>query len=229
MTDDEVIKRATWRLPYVLIVAGIVIIEAAAIVVIALAVYLVTGCAGPAPRTLAPGRSSSEQTEATVHVVTETGHGTGVVIAFGKVLTAAHAVRAGGLFVIGVDGVRRAGHVLWRDVLHDLALVAAPGLRVTRDAVYDEPRVGGAVCSDHAVPERYRTCGTISEVKPVKYTNGLIDINMSVPTVPGNSGSALYDEHGHLVGIVTNYTTCEPQPCVMPIGGRATSVLGRVP
>jgi V8-like Glu-specific endopeptidase len=34
--------------------------------------------------------------------------------------------------------------------------------------------------------------------------HGEVDLALDIRTVPGNSGAALYDDNGHLVGVITS-------------------------
>lgn len=202
------------------------------------------GCAAAPAQPVAPGFGPAEQAARAVELQRTCAAeepatllvavGTGAIVAHDLVLTARHVVDCGGhgtladlLVRIAPADVRHAV-VVWRDVAHDLALVAVPGVAPPSRAVYAAPDVGEPVCFEHAFPTHGRTCGTVRDLDSQLAVNGLLDIKLSAVSVPGNSGSAVYDSGGHIVGVITNSWPC-PINAKTSCGALATSVIGRLP
>lgn len=161
--------------------------------------------------------------------------GSGVVVGRTRVLTAWHVVDCvdenrnvtGKLLSIDAtssDGVHRALSVeialLPADVAR-LKLVkdAARFVFTRRHHVARPPYPFGDVCIATLYPKIEHKCGSMRPMR--REPPG--DIEHGAITIPGNSGSGIYDEHGRLVAIVTHYTSA----LGIPLGGRATSLYPR--
>ncbi len=166
-----------------------------------------------------PAWTLQQQHDATVEI--QPCGGSGALIGDRIVLTASH-VACSGATVTTADGVTLPTSLLWRDDDHDLALLTVPAApSEARDhATVDETIAGDVVCAEVALPTRYRACGRVTDVRSIGTPHGAVDLQISIGAVPGNSGSALYDDYGHLVGVVTSG--------VYGIG-LASSVSGRLP
>lgn len=203
---------------------GLRAIISAALLGVIVGLLLSAGCCGQlaAPSGPAPlaGRSVAEQAANAVLVTLECstaevrlfGRGSGTIIAPGTVLTAMHVASCSvgelSLGVIRADGTSAAAHVIWRDPVHDLALLAAAGIVPIGTVVHAFTAVDQTVCAESAHPHRDRRCGKVTDRKPVAAPNGVLDIRATIDAVPGNSGAGLYDALGRLVGVVTNRTPC---------------------
>lgn len=112
--------------------------------------------------------------------------------------------------------------------------LAAPNTDVARLAFVDDGefygikkttiaavRVGTRVCIMPASPHRDRRCG---EVEFTFLNRRIQQLAISTPVEPGNSGSAVYDARGRLVGIVTRQRIMENGQST---GGLATALRGR--
>lgn len=232
-----------------------VVAFAVLVFLVGLAVFGSAGCGlTPQPASIAaPGggpRSAAEQAASAVDVermcvVVDPARQTmdvqfirasGSVVAPGVVLTANHVVRCGdgavaGARVFDASGREWPAVVSWRHPAHDLALLAVPGIPTARPALVQlPPPVGGQLCHEPTRPERGRRCGHLTAVRadPPAWANGAIDLEMSDQVTPGNSGSAVYDASGYLVGVATNTSTCGDAkvPC---LPSYASSVAGRLP
>ncbi|HMG20185.1 MAG TPA: serine protease [Kofleriaceae bacterium] len=128
--------------------------------------------------------------------------GSGADIGDGFVLTASHVACDGSAITTDVGQLLSAHHLAWRDDGHDLALLVTD--LHGDEAVTDAADVGDAVCAEVALPARERRCGHITEIRPVGTPHGEVDLALDIRTVPGNSGAALYDDNGHLVGVITS-------------------------
>jgi S1-C subfamily serine protease len=194
------------------------------------------GCAAAPAIPAVTGLSVAEQAARAVQVsrgcptanpdYLEVSDASGVAVAPDTVLTAEHVVSCPGgdvaeLRAQTLGGERRPARVLWRAPNIDLAAIAVPGVHVTASP-YARPRPGARVCMEHSVPTVGRTCGVVSAHATLLVGFRLLDILHTVPTEPGNSGSGLYDDRGHLIGIVTHGMSVPP-------GGLASSLIGRTP
>ena len=148
--------------------------------------------------------------------------GSGSLIGDGMILTARHVACTDSVATTAA-GVVLPTTLAWRDGDHDLALLAVTidsGAAFAQAAVLDSAAVMDTVCGEVALPSRQRRCGTVTDVRDVGTSSGHVDLWISINAVPGNSGSALYDDHGHLVGVITD--------SVYGVG-LASSVYGRLP
>ncbi len=150
-----------------------------------------------------PAWTLQQQHDATVSIAS--CGGSGVAIGGGLVLTASH--------VACVEST-----VEWRDNNHDLALLGTDLHGAY--AVLDTAAVGDAVCIEVALPARERQCGHVIDINPVGTPHGVVDLWLDIMTVPGNSGAAVYDDGGHLIGVITSGVDGI---------GLASSVFGRLP
>ena len=142
------------------------------------------------------------------------GGGSGVVITpDGFMLTSAHVVeRAAKVRATFVDGSDLSASVVGSDPLSDLALLRADGddLRHARLGDADRLRVGQlvvAIGNPHGFAGSV-TAGVVSALGrslPARSTGRVIDnvIQTDAALNPGNSGGALVEGHGSVVGINT--------------------------
>ena len=194
----------------------------------ALVAALVAGCApapsssrppeAPSPGTLAVVPDLVERLEpSVVTIFTGSGLGSGVVYrSDGIIVTNEHVVRgAPTVEVAFADGTRLPGTVRAGDVATDLALVQVPrtGLPVPRYAT-EAPRQGelAVVIGSPLGLENTVSTGIVSGVGrnvPGSSTRGsqpLVDlIQTSAPISPGNSGGALIDAEGQIIGLNEAY------------------------
>lgn len=134
--------------------------------------------------------------------------GTGFAVAPGLLVTNQHVV-AGcrSLEVVSTDG-RRAARVVDSDELVDLALLRVTGLA---GGVAPVRRLGSVRLGEQAYSFGFPltgllsdsgnfTAGTVSSLRGMRDTANQIQI--SVPVQPGNSGGALADASGSVIGVV---------------------------
>lgn len=144
--------------------------------------------------------------EATVLVSTAMGHGSGVHIGEGRILTAAHVV--GDMAEVNVqtsNGWSRDATVLWVDKLRDLALLKIPTSNVVSTAELNctDPLVGDRVeaIGNPGVLRWMHSFGRISslfEKRGPWDAAYIVDITVA----PGMSGGPLFDHQGRVIGIV---------------------------
>jgi len=137
-----------------------------------------------------------------------TSSGTGFSVAPGILVTNQHVVaQCQKLEIVSADG-RRAARVIDADELVDLALVRVTGLG---GAVAPIRRVGTVRLGEPAFAFGFPLTGLLSEGG--NFTDGVVSslrgmrdsasqIQISTPVQPGNSGGALADASGAVIGVV---------------------------
>jgi S1-C subfamily serine protease len=158
-------------------------------------------------------------------------YGSGVIVSKDRVLTAGHVLEgppgvhcvfvvedsAGKLYLMHPVALLDSDHV-------DLGVLelSSPVAKFEMPAPEygPPPQLGEWVCTVTAHPRREHKCGQVFKSKKQPG-----DIRMGIVVEPGNSGSALYDARGRLVGIVVHLYQCDNgQFC----SGAATSLAGHM-
>ena len=156
--------------------------------------------------------------------------GSGVVVAPTEILTADHVVLAGDTHhmkcSLSATDAWGSVHPLYVQQQDEKLDVARMGTLVPFAPYYpislaEPPPPGARVCSAVPFPYAVRRCG---DVQFFRNTDEGADLSWTSVVEHGNSGSGLYDEAGHLIGIVVQLVPCEGGIC----GGRATTI-ARVP
>lgn len=200
-----------------MIPASLVIRPTAAYAVLLLAVVAVAthcgACLSAGVVTRPAAALAAVQSSAAVSIAATcpdgTVRGSGALIDHGRAVTAYHVVdgcdepllavhTADGRTLIG----RRGFYLEKADVAEVLILggypfPAAPALRAR------VPEVGDVVCVVTGYPARARLCSGVTS------SDGF-EIRFASRTEHGNSGSAIYDAAGHLVGVLTQMTLEQP-------------------
>ena len=176
-------------------------------------------------------RTVPEQRSTAVAIFTTcpggSGYGSGVLLDGRRVLTAAH-VTGCGLPLLRVT--TRAGDVRLMKVVAidhaiDLAILEVDDgeLRfpypVPSVSIGNRPSVGDVVCMESGEPGRRRQCGEVLDFRADELPGNMKHGGL---TIPGNSGSGVYDEAGRLVAVVTHWFPCDGFPC----GGLASTLDG---
>jgi S1-C subfamily serine protease len=140
---------------------------------------------------------------ATVKVTTATGHGSGVHIGNGLILTAAHVVAKHDTATVKTTDDTRGAEVLWASAAYDVALLTTSSSDLqSLPLSCVTPDVGTPVTA-YGNPlgmEFVRTSGQV--VGPVGSALGIpgaYPVDMTI--IPGMSGGPLVDLHGQVVGI----------------------------
>lgn len=139
-----------------------------------------------------------------VKVVLAKGHGSGVHIGNGYVLTAAHVVDSLTTAKIKLsDGKEVTGDVLWVNKAYDVALLRSDGgamgvskLACRTIAVGDVIRAAGNPTILEFVDSYGKVSGAKRELRPWKSV-----VITDITTVPGMSGGPVFDDKGEVVGI----------------------------
>lgn len=156
--------------------------------------------------------------------------GSGVIVSRNRVLTAYHVVdcydetrkltgKVLAIVATREDGARPMSVEVamhHADVARLKLVDNAPRFPHVTHHVAKAPFPFGDVCIATLYPKKEHKCGSMRPM--VRDLPG--DLEHNAPTIPGNSGSAIYDGTGKLVGIVTHYLSFAG----IPLGGRATSL-----
>ena len=152
---------------------------------------------------------------ATVKIHTETGHGSGVHIGRGLILTAAHVVKANDTATIKTTTDTRGAEVLWVSSAYDVALLTTtPKDLDSIPLSCDTPAVGTQVVAygNPLAMEFVRTAGqVIGPVGSALGIPGAYPVDMTI--LPGMSGGPIV-AGGEVVGIsvaVMSYPSIVPQ------------------
>lgn len=138
-------------------------------------------------------------------------HGSGVIIDGHRILTAAHVVTCheGVMVKLTVNPGEGKEYEATVDRLVDGVDVARISVKENLAEYFSpvvigpRPQLGDTVCTASAVPRVIWRCGLVQ----VPDADGLIKLDMVVEH--GQSGSALYDSKGRLVGIVVQWFPTE--------------------
>lgn len=154
----------------------------------------------------------------TVEVAIGNGHGTGVVVRPGLVLTAAHVVSdATGIEVVFHDGRREPGSLAWISEAADIAAIfATTGPAPVAKLACRAPAVGEVVMTiGYPGPLRaIRSWGRIAGWR--SGDDGPATAVLDVTTFVGASGGPVFDAEGRLVGIVQSIMGILTIPTGMP-------------
>ena len=125
----------------------------------------------------------------------------------GYFVTCAHVVRGAYSFQIKSGGISLPAKLVKEDAAHDLALLKSDGTFHALPIAFESGiKLGDGVFTigfpNHVVQgvEPKLTRGEISSLAGIRDDPHYFQI--SVPVQPGNSGGALIDEHGNVVGVV---------------------------
>lgn len=173
-------------------------------------VWAVPGCS-TAPRGRTPAEQAAGAVEVAVACTQPDGkwslqQGSGVIVGRHHALTASHVIACrirAVVTVILADGQQIPADVDLISLRSDLARLELRADVPLRPAVRAKAEMGVRVCVVHARPRRGRACGTVTSLSDGE----LADIGTDGRTIPGNSGSGLYDDAGRLVGVVTHKCT----------------------
>ena len=215
----------------------------AGIAILAWVTYLIVALAGCAAIATAPAcqplgsatrhdglRDRAEQVADAVAIAVECGDktwtGSGVLVSPTQVVTASHVAHCDH---DGAIVVRRLGTAMILQAVieldepdFDLArvrFVAGAHLDDVRAvAVGPRPKPGDVVCFAAGNPVPESVCGSVSDIGH----DPRAELGHSATTIPGNSGSGVYDAAGRLVAIVTWHADQADIAESVYVGGRAS-------
>jgi serine protease Do len=167
---------------------------------------------------------------ATVKIALQLGHGSGVHIGGGNILTAQHVVTDNtAVGVVTDQGATIPAAVVWTSPAYDVALVriADPAAIGTSRLSCREPKIGDHVRAvGNSGPLAFaevhgRVAAGLAERGRWKAT-----VIMNIATLPGHSGGPVFDALNQIVGLVVAGYTQAPLDIVVP-GSAICGLLGR--
>lgn len=179
--------------------------------------------------TASPPKAAPPTATAFVKVIDgKGGHGSGVHIGKGYVLTAAHVVeQAAEMTLVDTLGVKRTADVLWKNSGQDVALMHVEGFDGLSSANLD--------CSPSPVGQRIWAVGNprdldnvtmygrvASDVRSIGPWHDGIAVDMTI--IPGMSGGAVLNDAGSVVGIAVGAMNMATSPLAGDLVGLGTVV-----
>lgn len=152
----------------------------------------------------AAAAKTSEMWNTTVFVKSPTGHGTGVIIAPGRILTAYHVANEGALEIEFFGGEQRPGTVSWANRDLDLAIITVPApLRYHASALYCGAleRDQKLIAIGHPLTSRWVSVEGSLRMENEFELGRLVPLSFDLSL--GNSGGPVFDEAGRVVGIAS--------------------------
>jgi len=145
------------------------------------------------------------------------GSGSGFLIsADGLIVTNKHVAGSGkGMMVKFTDGTQRSAEVVAIDDEQDLALIRVKSdtpFSFVQLSAYDNPKDGSnVIIMGYPSPERfgYTVKTTQGAVASGNNPRGGYDITLDARANPGNSGGPVYDNLGHVMGVLSAGTTTD--------------------
>lgn len=142
----------------------------------------------------------------TLKIITSTGHGSGVHIGNGYILTAAHVVAGDqSVRVMASHNGEEPADVLWVNKAHDVALLRSDYLKgVDSSPLSCKPLgVGQSVkATGNPGPLEFITSWGRVSSDEAKRGNWKSSIIVDLTIAPGSSGGPLFDTRGNVVGLV---------------------------
>jgi hypothetical protein len=130
-------------------------------------------------------------------------NGSAVLIAPGRLVTTCHVTRTAHAIQISQADATWSARPSFVDIGHDLCVLSAPGLTAPAPAVIGTP--GELNIGDKVIAVGYRHGRTLAittgNVKALHWYDGAPVLQVSAPFDEGQSGGALFDARGRLVGI----------------------------
>lgn len=175
-----------------------------------------------------PPQAAPPTATAFVKVIDEDGHGSGVHIGGGYILTAAHvADDVKDMTIVDTLGVKRTAKTLWQNVAEDVALMRVEGFDGLASARLD--------CSPSPVGQRISAVGNprdldnvtmygrvASDVRTIGPWRDGIAVDMTI--IPGMSGGAVLNDAGSVVGIAVGAMNMATTPLAGDLVGLGTVV-----
>ncbi len=170
----------------------------------AIRLWLITGLSAmllSACATTPPPTGITPLHQSTVLVEHESGHGSGLIVGSGRVLTAYHVVQGDHLDVRFFNGQTSPADIVWSDPERDLAIVevSVPEGHPTVQLSCDQPIPGQHVMSiGHPIQSQWVLVGGYlpsSSLVAGRY------VSLGFPVGLGTSGGPVFNEDGEVVGI----------------------------
>lgn len=173
----------------------------------AIAIFLVAlgiTAAGASTLTFPAGDPPKPAAGPALKVIASQGHGTGVHIGNGFVVTAAHVVNDAKQVTLKTDtGEELPADVLWINKAYDLALLTTAARPRASALLCAAPNVGAKVYAigNPGKLEFIRMHGRVA-AEERKYELWASAMIVDITIAPGVSGGPLYDQQGRVIGII---------------------------
>lgn len=139
-----------------------------------------------------------------VYVVMKDGHGSGVSIGAGYVITAAHVAKDGVLKIKNSLGVEQDAEVLWINEVYDIALLKAskPEQFAVSNLACRAPNIGEEITAEGSpLRTEFTKFWGHANGAPMKFGPWGEVFSMDMTVLPGISGGPIFDKSGNVVGI----------------------------
>jgi S1-C subfamily serine protease len=148
----------------------------------------------------------------TVWVENTTGHGSGVHIGHGYIITAAHVVDAEPIVkIVDTNGLKQDGTVLWTNKSYDLALVhieTATAIASSPVNCMVRPRVGDSVSAiGNPLNLKFIQMWGRIAAPVADRSNWKAAFIADITIAPGMSGGPLFDKAGNLIGFAVGVSS----------------------
>lgn len=163
----------------------------------------------------------------TVFVDLENGHGSGVHIGDGLILTAAHVASEGATVKLRLDdGTSRDATVLWASKASDVALLRTGPDGLASSPLSCAPPVIGQAVTAYGSPLEVEFIHTYGHIVGPAVKRGPWDAvaTVDMEIIPGMSGGSIKNDRGEVVGIAVGLATLP-----MGISSSATGIGFMVP
>ena len=174
--------------------------------------------AGVTARVIQDNKAESSLPGSVVKLILEAGHGSGVHIGKGYILTAAHVVANAKTVKIKTDkGDTGEAEVLWINAARDVALIHT-GTKLQSSRIACKSLPAGTMTRAIGNPSNQEFISTWGRVSGRAIdTPWKTAIVADITIVPGMSGGGLFDEAGRLVGILVG-TMARGFGAIVPVG-----------
>lgn len=134
----------------------------------------------------------------------KTGHGSGVVIGAGTVVTNCHVTDEATFLQVRWKETVHSAAFEYRHAAQDLCLVSAPDLRAPKVDIgaVENVKIGSRVFAIGA-PRGFELTMSDGIVSGLRNVDQSVVIQTNASISPGSSGGGLFDEDGRLIGITT--------------------------
>jgi S1-C subfamily serine protease len=169
----------------------------------------------------------------TIMVRAGLGHGSGVQIAPGLFLTAAHVIENGKPVAVASDGREAPADVLWVSKAYDVALIRAAGLTKTSvSPLHCEAVSTGLRVKAIGNPGPFQfahSWGRVAIGEPEERDRWKSTIIVDVTAGPGSSGGPVFDMRGRVIGLVVAYAPSYPGFMLVVPASVVCDLTARVP
>ncbi len=163
----------------------------------------------PTPGALAADNDTQADLTAAVYRIQSAGaghvtDGSAVLIAPGRLLTACHVIHRAKSIRVGRESLQWPAYPAFTDIEHDLCILSVPALSSAKPAAIhltENLQLDDAVVAV-GYPRGAKLSVSPGQIKGLHAHDGARVLQVSAPFGYGQSGGALFDEAGRLIGII---------------------------